>query len=107
MNYELAKELKDAGFWKSEYVNNWLDTFHKEGRIEMWEEVATSLDFLPTLSELIEACGDRSYTLVKMIIDGEEVYSFCESGGGFGCDYGKGSTPEEAVAQLWLAINKK
>lgn len=62
------------------------------------------------LSELIEACGDDFESLVKREEDwaayvtedaykGDCVYDCC--------GYRIGSTPEEAVAKLWLALNKK
>ncbi len=57
--------------------------------------------YKPTLSELIEACGDRFNCLERMIgcwiaiYDGDAAYFI-----------GEGITPEEAVAHLWLELNK-
>lgn len=83
MTYELAKQLRDSG-WPVNPRNG-----------------AT---YVPTLEELIEACGEIKFTL----------------SGGYGDDWwahkneneesqiiGRGSTPVEAVANLWLALNKK
>jgi len=92
MNYELAKKLKDAGF-----PVKYPDNLFVEG-----EKSA----YIPTLSELIEACGDRFECLSKV----ENQWWVDERGGFFSngetATYG-GSTPEEAVAKLWLGLNKK
>jgi len=106
MNYELAKQLKDAGFEMSE------DCQCDNGE--------------PTLSELIDACGDGFGELCKVekgryvnpknlkeLLNIEwEAYptaeefnkhSDCEVGC---CGMELGKTPEEAVAKLWLELNK-
>jgi len=97
MDYELAKELKDAGFPQ---------VFHPKGGMEfdgyLDEDYETgSLGVAtPTLEELIEACG-------------EEFGSLYQSHFGWIADKGlheleqHGETPSEAVARLWLALNKK
>ena len=61
---------------------------------------------VPTLSELIEACGDKFYGLHKVvggqwlafIYDMDDCSQQLEVYAG---------TPEEAVARLWLALNKE
>ena len=94
MEYELAKQLKEAGFpdisWFSLIVNGSTD----EIRYQM-----------PALSELIEACGDKIDTIERH-----------RKKGGWDADNGEwdndkyicshGDTPEEAVAKLWLELNK-
>ena len=69
----------------------------------------------PTLSELIEACGDRFHALEQKILEGFEI------DGGKWLAYSneknelnikahivkQGNSPEEAVALVWLEINKK
>ena len=66
---------------------------------------------VPTLSELIEACGEEFRDLLKMRSkDYEweaEGYYFCCDEHGEGRRFGQGKTPEEAVSRLWLALNKK
>ena len=107
MKYELAKKLKDAGFpqypeddgcpgkalfWRREYVRDL--------------EIGDNKFYIPTLEELIEACGDdlNSITRTKKgtwvalsyklpPLDPESII------------YGK--TPEEAVANLWLRLLTK
>lgn len=66
-----------------------------------------------SLSELIEACGEQFYGLVKQN-DGWEALSVYNAEGKLvgpsvrlkqvQC---KGITPEEAVARLWLVLNEK
>ena len=85
MNYELVKELKDAGF-----------PYH-------WDKVANAE---PPLGLLIEACGypfrmkTRTTTRADIWVAGQQHAhtAYYE---------GVGATPEEAVARLWLAKNKK
>lgn len=102
MTYELAKQLKEAGFpqeerdgvvsGKSDYIGN-----HEEA-------------YFPTLSELIEACGEKLKSL-----DHEPVGWFALATIEFPCHDGCtrkanamwGETPEEAIANLWLKLNKK
>ncbi len=92
MNYELVKQLKDAGF-----------PIRRMNGINM----ITGKDFYtPTLEELIEACGDKFGQLIKYV-DGwvaeNNWKSFTEEGI---VRQAKGSTPIEAVAKLWLGLNK-
>ena len=96
MTYELAKQLKDAGFPQKEKLTG--DIIALNG-IEY-------PDF-PTLSELIDECGDGFSQLHKW--DDGDWAAFSESNWGNAPD-GKeciGETPTEAVAKLWLELNKK
>lgn len=114
MNYELAKELKDAGFpiliisKYGQHANEINSSFYPlpDGHGDYWK--------LPTLSELIEACpkemnSDIYDSFFSLSWARDEWYAMYDE-----CDYtphddlvGTGSTPEEAVARLWLALNKK
>ena len=92
MEYELVKELKDAGF--------------KLDREIVWStEEIIGTD--PTLSELIEAVGksESPFGSIEMSIDGEDGNTkvTCASRTvkeGFI----EGNTPEEAVARLFLSL---
>lgn len=104
MTYELAKQLKDAGFSLGcRWCKVCLDSDAPTGEVCL-----STLDcacHLPSLSELIVVCvGDfggldhfpyeihnkfRAYSRNSIR---KELY---------------GLTPEEAVAKLWLALNKK
>ena len=104
MTYELCKQLKDAGFPMPEH-----DWDNDSGFCHKYCD-SIGYDFCcPTLSELISACGDEFGSLERTCnylgktlewcatqtnIDGKDLYRI-------------GSTPEEAVARLWLALNKK
>ena len=96
MNYELAKRLKDAGF--------------PQGGDGVWDggngTIATqkSMVYVPTLSELLEACGDEFRVVEK---DGNGWLASGLWDDQFGHEPEKGKTPEEAVANLWLALNEK
>lgn len=85
MNYNLLKQLKDEGFKIPMGAN------------ELWQ---------PSLSELIEACGDRFYSLVKPIDENPwSVTYWNEAKKSVSCAV-YGSTPEEALANLWIELNK-
>ncbi len=64
---------------------------------------------VPTLSELIEACGEKFEELINLkdkwicYGGGKDIIKGVEQWHAFG----EGSTPEEAVANLWLELNKK
>ena len=95
MNYELAKKLKEAGFKQGNQNGQECD---------MWIKGC----YIPTLEELIEACGAEIHELQQ--IQGVEAgkfypiklwaaksfYHMCTA-----------PTPSEAVANLWIALQEK
>ena len=98
MTYELASKLKNAGF-PNVVLNNGMSS---DGETVKYTHIT------PTLSELIEACGEDFDNLTK----GRFIKK------GWMCNYAhddqanedwnsEGSTPEEAVANLWLELNKE
>lgn len=106
MTYELAKELKEAGFPQvnaGDGTTLWYLDPHRFGYLT--GDPSDQYVKRVTLSELIEACGERFKSLWR------------HSGGTWTAEYGTrriaprrrcdGPTPEEAVARLWLALNKK
>lgn len=115
MNYEIARELKNAGFpqrfkdgryypekdltfEEAQTAHLFLDE-RRRGTPESELEVS-KLVSIPNLSELIEACGDDFGYLKRYTADG-----VWEAGAFEG--EGDGQTPEEALARLWLDLNKK
>ena len=108
ISYELAKELKNAGFERASVPRD----FKPFGNPLSDEEYINAIK-LTELSELIEACGEdfskleyhpdisagtpwlawRRHALSKQI-EGKQPLA-------------DGSTPEEAVANLWLALHEK
>jgi hypothetical protein len=91
MNYELAKQLKDVGFPIKEWEG--------KGKVVILPNMEGSFA-LPTLSELIEVCGDEFYILKR--INSKSWIVEWRDGPGVVCE-----TPEDAVAWFWLEINKK
>lgn len=85
MRYELMKKLHDARFPNLE--SDWIDEI---GHVTVH----------PTLSELIESCGEGARCLLNKG-DGTG-WAYAVNGVG-----ASGETPEEAVANLWLKLNKK
>lgn len=101
MNYELAKKLKDAGFPNS---RAWLDN-----GAGYWVDKGEFVYEVPTFSELIEACGD-CLSHIKKYNGNWWAVSHCghkehETDGNNIEE--AAPTPEEAVARLWLALNRK
>ncbi len=110
MTYDLALQLKDAGFPQSPYMNQLCQ--HPDSmacRIKAAHNPECEWVSVPTLSELIEACGDDLFDL-RRDGNGWAAISNLTYDGKFDSDislYGEGSTPEEAVSMLWISLNKK
>lgn len=117
MNYNLAKQLKDAGFTQHDGPTVPL------GGCYIGENNQTSLGtfdkgfvYAPPLSELIEACGDGFSQVGHEILqrrteDWPVDKEWHASGKNVLTEitnvyvHAYGSTPEEAVAKLWLELN--
>lgn len=105
MDYELAKELQDAGYPLRRIepgmcVGLWptLD-MNPEGK----QELGAQHFYTPTLSELIEACGESFYGVHRMV-DDEWVAFMYDIEDPTRQVEGRGDTPEIAVAKLYLAL---
>lgn len=113
MDYELAKKLKDAGF-----PNHGDDSrdfvFPNEQERERFynsEGESWQYAYVPSLSELIKACGDKFGTLWQTPegIDGKQMW-----GASVLYDYqynsslrgSMGFTAKEAVSKLWIELQK-
>ncbi len=100
MEHELALKLKDAGFLQGGAG----DTVYEiicEGTVDV---AYFDPAYAPTLSELIEACiGEYWFTLAEL-----KPHAWRAEGRTLDLKTlrGKGKTPEEAVAKLWLELNK-
>jgi hypothetical protein len=95
MEYALAKQLKDAGFNRHRTEECFKDHEHSPIGSE-----PCSYFPVPTLSELIEACGKDVWINIWGANDeswGAEIKSDKL--------LAEGKTPEEAVAKLWLKLN--
>lgn len=103
MTYELAKQLKNAKFplKTTNFGPN-----QKTPIAYFLDGIDSGIGYIPpTLSELIEACGEQFGGLQKRI---DKTWS-AEPNYGLSMDFDDvvGKTPEEAVARLWLELNKK
>ena len=128
MNYDLAKNLKDAGFpqvvkdgTKKTLQNKLCEehkvNLHKDVDMAEYIELIPKLggcpkcDFVyyPTLSELIEACGDDFGSLIgnkDCWTAGTTSCMDCETYSGEKNLFKTGSTPDISVANLWLELHK-
>jgi hypothetical protein len=100
MDYALAKQLRDAGFRFTKIDGA------DSGRSDVitFDELPSYHFALPTLEELIEACGDKFGSLERDTDLGfEKEWHWTaipiDGAGTFG------PTPTEAVARLWLALH--
>jgi hypothetical protein len=99
MDKELAKKLRDSGF-PIPPPPDWVEKESHNFKGVIWGS-----EYEPTLETLIEACGDNFTALYR-----EEKGWICVYNGTPIIDWdqrGIGSTPLEAVANLWFALNKK
>ena len=115
INYELACQLKNEGFPQKPKLGSkyWIDdklysvTLNDFFKSEEHYPLKS-----PTLEELIEACGWRFVCLGKSLGDQNDWYAcsggrYKESEDELKYDLLKnGDTPSEAVAHLWLELNK-
>lgn len=97
LTYEDCKELKEAGF-PLKGLKDWNMTECPFVWGHFKADDGESY-IKPTLSELIEACGDDFGALYSDGMNGWLAEAYPCSGEGF--------SPEQAVKDLWLAINKK
>jgi len=103
MTYKLAKKLKEAGFSQSKTPT----AYTNEGRLTEWcpecdDYTWGEIDCVnPTLSELIQACGDDFHSLVKR----QDGFWDAVPNANVGTPTAK--TPEEAVAELYLSTGQK
>lgn len=102
ISYELAKQLKDAGFPKKIVLG--MDA--KEVADRMEKGLFVEVPEYPTLSELIEACGNGFTGLFRTTNYSSKNQWLAENDTKNGSSH-HGETAEEAVANLWLALNKK
>ena len=92
MDYKLARHLKDMGFPQHKFCDT----------------CPYMAYCIPTLEELIEACGNRNLLLegvVAKTAGGSNVilYWVCQ----VGRSKAQGDTPSKALARLWLALQTK
>lgn len=113
LSYKLAKKLKDAGFPQKDNMHKMHQLFCAEEKttIEGARDMPMSVSpfgeevvCVPTLSELIDACGDIFCGVHKLATGGWIAFIMEDSTRQVD---GEGSTPEEAVANLFLELHKQ
>jgi hypothetical protein len=97
MDYELAKQLYDAGFPQGGN-GNWV--YPPDNLVSRHADRV----YVPTLEELIRACGRRFFALTHF--DSASDSFSAEAYTSKGIPKTKGYTPSEAVAKLWLALHQ-
>ena len=112
MTYELAIKLKEAGLGNETWPNVCVD-YSGCGDLSMGKMICGWIE--PTFEELVEACGEKLTALEQMTGESLE-YDWVKEGGRWHAEYrpdmveeecANGFTPQEAVAKLWLKLNKK
>jgi hypothetical protein len=104
---QLAKRLKEAGYPQEMYEGRKMLVF-EEGKDP--EDPKAEYVYFPTLPEMIAACGEDFYDLVR--IKDEKGVAWCaQSARPYTGVKGYGSiavaSPEEALAELYIAIHSR
>ena len=101
MRYTLAKELKDAGFLQG---GNGRSVGPPDKIVWRREDRV----YCPTLAELIEACGPGFRSIERLGDDSWQAKADRRKPDSSIVDaVGRGVTIDEAVAILWLALDKR
>ena len=103
MKYELAKKLKDAGFPQKEISHIGQHWIASDGDIQVHQGSDDTECLIPTLEELIGACGER-FSILMYFPDDEKIWRVRECKG-LGRFF-DAKTPSEAIANLWLELKR-
>lgn len=104
LSYKTAKRLKDEGFPQMVQRNKYILS---SGEVLDWQHSHSV--YMPTLSELIEMCMDFYYPC-QFNMGGMNTWWAIVRGEGNQkaiVPVQTGSTPEEAVAELWLTLKNE
>jgi hypothetical protein len=112
IDYNLAKEMRDLGYEAFQDCPVWNDNLYlkkptEEHYRESWNHCLNA--FEPKLEKLIEQCGDNFVSILKL----REGKGFRAQGNDYPDNYPDwgysihGKTALEAVARLWVELNKK
>ena len=107
VSFNLAKRLKNAGF-PQRFTGGF--AFNEQGLAiqligdRQWQAMDTHVS-IPNLNELIKACGEK-FGGLERFLDGTRnrfrAYTQVPN-----IPSGYADTPEDAVARLWLLMNKQ
>jgi hypothetical protein len=103
IDFALANKLKEAGFPQG-----------GDGRwtVDPEQIVARDRAYVPTLEELIEACGGQLWSIVRLQLADVHGHrwiardAIIDDNGDTPAFHISGRSPQEAVARLWLILNK-
>lgn len=101
ISYEFIKKLKDAGI-KQEHINPQCDGGRECCVHGNYLERNGETVYVPTLEELIEACGDRFGALYRDIMGNWQAHALDEH-----LHPVVGINPLITVANLYLALHEK
>ena len=108
MNYELAKKLKDAGFVYNQKKKLLTEATYLGGYEKVY--APSKNEILSSDYELIEECKDKFGSLERFLGSSNKDEYPTWQWIAIALDVSSGScsgkTPEEAVANLWLKLNK-
>lgn len=116
ITYKLAKKLKDAGFSQENITTSREGdsiSYVDSGKVTSKDYISISAFdyekkrdrcYIPTLPELIEACGDEFQILTNFGV-WKAGYANMDGALHESKPFGSGSTPEEAVANLYIALH--
>lgn len=107
MNYDLALKLKNAGFPQKEWPGTKLYDHSQEEWIDGKAQgiIDNEGAYSPTLSELIEACGDIWIDIYNLENDHGHWVADRRDAVPMTPFNAHGSTPEEAVANLYIVLH--
>lgn len=97
LSSKICEELKQKGFPQKYKVGE--KRLFQDGTIKDMSNAT----FVPRLDDLIEVCGEE---FEQLILDISPIPLWCAGARGI-AKAESGSTPEEAVANLWLDLNKQ
>jgi len=113
VDYKLSKELKEAGYPQE---GDGYAVFESGGKPMKAHLIGVPdvVAYAPTLSELIDSCGENFQQLYKKhgdyVASTEELGHSAEQRNNPSLGYtwieGYGKSPKEAVAKLWLELNR-
>jgi len=110
MDYELAKELKDAGFPQRDASYYWTDgtlpsSYRHAAVLDESKYVEAPSYAAPTLSELVKACGENFRSLDLTLLPSSVWHCTGVNASATHVHWTfHGTTPEAAVARLWMGL---
>ena len=99
MNYQLAKQLKDAGFPQYREPQLYPRDMEIGKVVPTMEEVMIAGSYVPDIEELFEQIGENFGKLLK---DGNQFYAY-DKERTIDCE---GDSPRDVLAMLYIALSR-